>query len=76
MNIINFNEVLVWSSYCCSKQNESPFHTNGMKAESMTIILCKYVFHTLVFTVWTPAGVLVQSSSGNSCHATNLIYMV
>ena len=33
------------------KQNESLFHTNGMKAESMTIILCRYVFHTLVFTV-------------------------
>ena len=55
MNIINFNEVLVWSSYCCLKQNESLFHTHGIKAESMTIILFRYVFHTLVFTVlvWT-----------------------
>ena len=33
------------------KQNESLFRTNGMKAESMTIILYRYVFHTLVFTV-------------------------
>ena len=31
--------------------NESLFHTHGMKAESMTIILCRYVCHTLVFTV-------------------------
>ena len=30
------------------KQNESLFHTHGMKAESMTIILCRYVFHTRV----------------------------
>ena len=40
------------SSYCCLKQNECLFHTHGMKAESMTIILCRYVFHTLVFTVY------------------------
>ena len=30
---------------------KSVFHTHGMKAESITIILCRYVFHTLVFTV-------------------------
>ena len=34
------------------KADESLFHTDDMKAESMTIILCRYVFHTFVFTLW------------------------
>ena len=49
-----------WCDRHAVVKRASFIYTHGMKAGSMTILLFRYVFHTLVFTVYVWRGIITR----------------